>query len=214
MANINNFVMDNIYRMNVINKINLFRKFIKKQNKKNYSVNHISEIVNVTNAMIIDDSNTNIDCSNTNIDCSNTNIDCSNTNIKNEFYLKIKSNNYLTNNYLTNNYDVDQLHRYEKNIVIILKILMKKYDDIKDVEFTEFYFGCKIKDFGMKFGNKYNKDWIYLINIKMLINEKILDYHYQLHHINDYYCNKQHIIAYDNEFIGSLSDEDFFAFDL
>ncbi len=182
MANINSFINDVNYRHNVLNKIELFRESINDFNSKNYTINHINDSVRLHDVLLNNDINT-----------------------------ELENNDNSTKFYCSNDYDFDQLHKYEKNIQTVLKIFLNDYI-CSESNIDEFYFRADVKDMGMKFGTVYTKEWIHLINIKMLINDKVLDYRYIWHQIGDFYNDKRHVIAYNSILLYNLSHDLFEKF--
>lgn len=105
-------------------------------------------------------------------------------------------------------FEINELHRYETNMVTILKYLIdkKKYTN---ANITHISFGCTKKDFDMKIHNKFSDEWLYVINIKMIINDELLDYHYVSQSMDTYYRNEQHILAMDKELLFNLQGDEF-----
>jgi len=108
-------------------------------------------------------------------------------------------------------FEVDQLHYYEDNMIATLKNLIKTNDKYSNMDIIEIYFNCVTKkDFDVKIGGKYSSGWLYVINIKMLIDGKILDYNHISHNMDKYYDYENHILAFDNVLLYNGSDKNFY----
>lgn len=108
-------------------------------------------------------------------------------------------------------FDIGEIHRYQTNMSIILKLLINKDDKYQNMKITHFHITCTKTDPDIKLGEKYSSGWLYVVNIKMLIDNKILDYHYISHHVDKYYKNEQHIIAFNDELLYNIQDNEFFS---
>ena len=120
---------------------------------------------------------------------------------------KVDSEDDYTDRY-GDDFEVGEIFRYESYIVQSLKILTDKVT-INNPKITHIYFNSIIKNFDMSMGTKYASGWLYLMNIRMLIDGKILDYHNLSHSICNHYKNEQHILAFDDELLCDLPDEEF-----
>lgn len=110
-------------------------------------------------------------------------------------------------------FGIEEIHRYEEDIVEALKIFGKKYPHEINKPITKIYFSSIIKDDEIQMGNTYPKMWLYIINVKMLIDNSVLDYHnisHNLSHDDTYFENEQYILAYDNELLCNCSEDEFF----
>lgn len=66
------------------------------------------------------------------------------------------------------------------------------------------------KDYNLKIKNNYLSEWLYFINIIITIDNKLLDYHYTSHNIDDYYSDEKYILAFDKKLLYNDNDSDFF----
>ena len=180
MANIALFVKDDTYRRKVLKYIDL------EINKK---------ISNKHNKVFFNDSNIVIDLKN---------------------FHKFKPDEVDSEDEYEDKYDddfeIEQLHRYESNLVTILNYLLQHHQTISKnskCNFTQINFKCNKYDFSSAVKNKYSEGWIYSVFILLLIDDKLLDYYYISQSVGDHYQNKQHILAYDNELLFKLSENEF-----
>ena len=120
-------------------------------------------------------------------------------------------------------FEVDQIHRYEDDMVIILKYLLDGNSKIQNKKITHIIFRDNIYNFNssIKKNNSekepidhkkwaYSEGWIYSISILMLIDDKLLDYHYLSQSIGKHYKKYQHILAYDEKLLFDLVEKEFY----
>ena len=120
-------------------------------------------------------------------------------------------------------FEVDQIHRYEDNMVIILKYLLDDNSKIQNKKITHIIFRDNIYNFNSSIKKNnfekeqiyskkwvYSEGWIYSISILMLIDDKLLDYHYLSQSIGTHYKKYQHILAYDGKLLFDLVEKEFY----
>lgn len=188
MAHIGKFIEDKSYRRDILSRIELKMRYITNKNENSGMVSDFLDPVVKINDIIGD-----------NLSDSVSEDDLSDSVSEDEFEDRDGDD-----------FEIDQLHRYETNIINILKYLVNKNNKYTNMKITHLHFVCTKKDFDVKIGNKYVSEWLYVINIKMLIDKKLVDYHSISHHISKYYKNAQHILAVDDKILFDVQDDAFY----
>lgn len=106
----------------------------------------------------------------------------------------------------SDDFEVDQLHRYEQNVVGILKFISS---NTNCETFSHFNFKSNIYNFDTTMGKHSSDGWLYSISILLLINEdKLVDYHYLSHSVGPY-TEKKHILIYGKKLLFNMTEDEF-----